>query len=167
MPLTISRYLATDHDRLDGLLSRAAAVPGQFDQVAYDAFRGGLLRHIAMEERTLFPAILRFDRKKEPVVRRLRLDHGALSALLVPPPDPVIIATLRLILSVHNPLEEGEEGVYRYLERLAGPEGEELLEELEATPDVPVAPYNRKPGVLEATRRAVSRAGYEFRHPPL
>ncbi len=161
---SLYRYLASDHDRLDGLLDRATAVPGRIDQESYDAFRAGLLRHIAMEERTAFPAIVRLQGGMPvPVMNRLRLDHGALSALLVPPPDSAIVATIRFILSVHNPLEEEDAGVYRLLERLAGAEAAAILEKLKTTPEVPLNPYNGRPEVLDATRRAVARAGYELR----
>ncbi len=61
MPESLYKYLAADHGRLSGLLDRAIAVPGQIDMVSYDAFRGGLLRHIAMEERTLFRAVTALD----------------------------------------------------------------------------------------------------------
>ncbi len=161
---SLSQYLAADHDRLDGLLDRATADPERIDQEAYGAFRAGLLRHIAMEERAAFPAVARLQGGKQiPVVNRLRLDHGALSALLVPPPDRAIVATIRLILSAHNPLEEGDGGMYALLDRLAGAEAAALLEKLKATPEVPLNPFNRRPEVIEATRRAVARAGYELR----
>jgi hypothetical protein len=42
---------------------------------------------------------------------KLRLDHGALAALLVPTPTLAIIAALRAILGTHNVLEEGAGGV--------------------------------------------------------
>lgn len=163
--LKLSEYLAADHDRLDGLLRRATSDAGAIDMGSYDAFRGGLLRHIAMEERSVFPAVARRPEDgQDAVLERLRLDHGALAALLVPPPNPDIIATLRSILSVHNALEEKDGGIYRLLDRLPEAEKSELLETLKATPRVPVAPYNEKPGVIDATRRAVARAGYQLRH---
>lgn len=163
MPENVNQYLAGDHDRLDALFQRATAVPGAIDRASYDAFRGGLLRHIAMEERTLFPAILRLEGEKmAAILDRLRLDHGALAALLVPPPDAAIIATIRSILAVHNALEEDKGGVYRLLDRLSGAQMDVLVGKLKATAAVPVAPYNERPGILDATRRALARAGYEL-----
>ncbi len=162
--LKLSEYLASDHDRLDGLLRRSTSDAGAIDMGSYDAFRGGLLRHIAMEERSVFPAVLRLPGAGQAaILERLRLDHGALAALLVPPPNPAILATLQSILSVHNALEEKDDGVYRLLDRLPEAEKAVLLETLKATPRVPLAPYNEKPGVIDATRRAVARAGYHLR----
>ena len=99
----IARYLADDHARLDALLTRGAT-----DSAAYADFRRGLLRHIGMEEKILLPAAQR-ARGGEPLpaAARLRLDHGALAALLVPTPTPAIRAALRGILERHNALEEG------------------------------------------------------------
>ena len=163
MPETIDQYLAADHDRLDRLLRQAVALPASIDGSSYDAFRGGLLRHIAMEERTLFPAVLRLvGEKGAMILGRLRLDHGALAALLVPPPDAGIVATIRSILAVHNALEEGGQGVYHILDSLPEAEMARLVEKLKATAEVPAAPYNGRPGVLDATRRALARAGYQL-----
>jgi hypothetical protein len=159
----LHRYLSDDHDRLDRLLERAVAVPGMITMEAYAEFRKGLLRHIAMEEKIVFPAIAQLQGGRQTdVAERLRLEHGALVALLVPPPSSSIILTVRSILAVHNALEEHEGGVYHLFERLAGAEAGKFLAQLKAAPEVPVVPHNDRPGILEATQRAVARAGYTF-----
>ena len=48
-PGALARFLLDDHRRLEALLDRAAT-----DPAAYEAFREGLLRHIAMEEKVRF-----------------------------------------------------------------------------------------------------------------
>jgi hypothetical protein len=129
----------------------------------YAEFRKGLLRHIAIEEKILFPAISgSAGSTYSGLTGRLRLDHGALVSLLVPPPSQPIIATIRMILAAHNLLEEDPGGLYDIFERIAGSD-EKMLERLENVPEIPVLPHNEKPGALEATRRAVERAGYQFR----
>ena len=164
---TITQYLAGDHDRLDDLLQQAIKNPGEVDMRSYGEFRRGLLRHISMEEKIMLPAIARMQGGRPAAVAdRLRRDHGAIVALLVPPPSASIVATLRSILQVHNALEERDGGVYQLADRLAGPESENLLEQLRSMPEVPVLPHNDRPEVMEATRRAVARAGYEFREMP-
>ena len=80
----------------------------------------------------------------------------------MPPPGPSIIATLVSILRVHNGLEEQEGGFYQMLDTIKGDEEQAFLERLKATPDVLSMPYNENPILLEATRRAVQRAGYTF-----
>lgn len=154
----IARYLADDHARLDALLMR-----GSSDPAAYADFRRGLLRHIGMEEKVLLPAAQR-ARGGEPLpaAARLRLDHGALAALLVPTATPVIRAALRGILERHNALEEGADGIYAVCEQLAGDEGATLLTSLRGFPEVSVNPHVDSDLVAGATRRALERAGYAF-----
>ena len=133
------------------------------DRDAYNEFRKGLLRHIGIEERIVLPAITRLQNGKQAAVaERLRLDHGALTALMVPPPSPAIVSTLRSILKGHNALEEQEGGLYLLLNGLAIDEEEVLLEKMRSTPEVPVMPYNEKRAILEVTRRALKRAGYKL-----
>jgi len=165
MPGVLSQYLSNDHDRLDALLTRATAKPGVIDMEPYSEFRNGILRHISMEEKIVLPAIARWQSgTKAALAERLRLDHGAIVSLLVPPPNPSIIFTLRSIFEVHNPREEEKGGLYELLDRLAGPETEMILHELQSAPAVPVLPHNEKPDAIETTRMAVERAGYKLRN---
>jgi hypothetical protein len=158
-PLT--NFLAGDHARLDGLLQRAMAAGGAVDRAAYAEFRAGLLRHISLEEKILLPAAQRWQGGDPlPLAAKLRLDHGALTALLVPTPTPAIVAAIRTVLVAHNALEEGPGGVYERCEQLAGAEADALLAQLQAAPTVPVAPYADGPQVMSVVRRALARAGY-------
>jgi hypothetical protein len=161
------QYLSDDHDRLDALLNRAVAKPGMIDMEPYAEFRKGILRHISMEEKIVLPAIAKWQGgTKAAIAERLRLDHGAIVSLLVPPPTPSIILTLKHIFEVHNPREEQEGGLYELFETLAGPETETMLGELQAAPAVPVLPHNEKPDAIETTRIALARAGYELKTAP-
>jgi len=118
----IFRYLADDHARIDDALQRATSRPETVEPDAYAEFREGLLRHIWLEEKILLAAA-RAARGGEPlpIVSKLRLDHGALTALLVPTPTPAIVAVIRAILERHNPIEESPGGVYEHCEKLAVP----------------------------------------------
>ncbi len=163
----ILEYLATDHRRLEALLDVATKDPARIDREAYARFRSGLLRHIGMEERILLPAIHRINGgailgQEE----RLRLDHGALAALLVPPPLPQVISTLRRILALHDAVEEGSGGVYEICDTIVGEKAEALVARLAGAPESPVAPGVDNPNVLDATRRALARAGYTLDNPP-
>jgi hypothetical protein len=161
------KYLSEDHERLDALLNRAVAKPGVIDMYLYAEFRKGILRHISMEEKIVLPAIAKWQGgKKAAIAERLRLDHGAIVSLLVPPPTPSIVLTLKHIFEVHNPLEEQEGGLYELLETLARPDTERILGELKAAPAVPVLPHNEKPDAIETTRIALARAGYELKTAP-
>jgi hypothetical protein len=161
------QYLSDDHVRLDALLNRAVAQPGVIDMEPYAEFRKGILRHISMEEKIVLPAIAKWQGgKKAAIAERLRLDHGAIVSLLVPPPSLSIVLTLKHIFEVHNPLEEREGGLYELFETLARSEAERMLAELKAAPAVPVLPHNEKPEAIETTRIALVRAGYEFQTAP-
>jgi len=163
MPGKIYRYLADDHVRMESLLQRATARPDSIDPEPYAEFRAGLLKHIAMEEKILLPAAQKAQGGKPlALAARLRLDHGALAALLVPAPTAAIVAAVRAILTAHNSIEEGPDGVYAQCEQLAGAEGDQILAQLQSVPEVKVAPHVETAQVIEATRRAVVKAGYTF-----
>lgn len=159
----LARLLGEDHRRLDALLQAAVAHPGKVDDSAYGQFRAGLLRHIGMEEKILLPAVQRLRGGDAlPMAAKLRLDHGALAALLMPTPTAAIIATIQGILASHNASEEGAAGLYETCDALAGPDVEPILAALRAAPEVTVMPYSDSPAVMNAVRRTLERAGHRF-----
>jgi hypothetical protein len=159
----IHAYLADDHRLLDGLLDRVISDSGTIDAVPYGQFRAGLLKHIAMEEKILLPAAQkRRGDAALPVAAKLRLDHGALTALLVPTPTAPVVAAIRAILKLHNPLEEDPGGMYDQCEELAGADAEQILQQLCTARVVKVVPNVDGPNIMEAARRALARAGYDF-----
>jgi hypothetical protein len=135
-------FFQADHRRIDDSLQRALTTRAQIDAEAYAAFRAGLLRHIALEEKLLLPAARRC-RGGEPLAlaRRLRVDHGAMALLLVPSPTPELVAEIRSILEPHDRLEEGVDGPYAICDELLAPEAEELLERARCYPEVKMAPH--------------------------
>jgi hypothetical protein len=164
----IHTLLADDHRRLEAILDRATADPARIDPTEYGAFRAGLLKHIGMEEKILLPAAQQ-QRGGEPlpIAATLRLQHGAIAALLVPTPTADVVATLRLLLEVHNPLEEDPGGMYEACETIRGMDSDGLLARLRAAPEVPVASHVDGPRVLAAARRALTRAGFDVAALPL
>ena len=157
------KFFVGDHRRLEKLLNRAAIRAPEYDMAVYGEFRSGLLKHIKMEENVIIPAALKArDGKPLAVAPKLRLDHGALVALLVPPPSPTIVKAIRGILSDHNRSEEDQGGLYDLCERLAGEQVDVLMKKVEDVPEVPVLPHKGGPNILEATRRALERAGYKL-----
>lgn len=146
----LHEFLSRDHERLDALLTAAVRPDGTIDHESYVAFRGGLLWHIAVEERLLMPAV-RKHRSDSEVEKQLHRDHAALAGLLVPPPSAAGIATMRAILEAHNPLEEGSGGFYEVVEELTGEEISALMERVRALPPIPLAPHFD----TEVTRRSI------------
>ena len=131
---SLNEFLTSDHERLDALLSACMRADGSIDPDPYDDFRRGLLRHISIEERVLFPE-LRKRRGTTELEQQLHRDHAALVSLLVPPPARAEIEQIVGILESHNPLEEGPDGLYSLIESMDGPD---LMERVQAIPAVPV-----------------------------
>lgn len=162
MPGPLHNFFAEDHRRLHSLLERSVAEPGRVDLAPFDAFRAGILRHIGMEEKVLFAAA-RQARGGEslPIATRLRVDHGAIAAFLVPTPTPERVAQIQSVLAPHNRREEDPGGAYDACDTALGrTAAEALVEELRTFPEPPVKPYNDGPEVmahletaLEASRR--------------
>lgn len=156
-------YLTEDHRRLERLLQAATTDSDKVDESSYALFRAGLLRHIGMEEKILLAAVHRLRGGEPlPVAGKLRLDHGALAALLMPTPTTAIIATIRAILANHDTLEEGPGGVYETCDELVASEAEQLLAKLRAAPEVNAMPHSDGPAVMPAVHRALERAGYHL-----
>ncbi len=145
----LKRFFASDHCRLERLLEAALAHPGRIEPVAFEAFRAGLLRHIGMEEKVLFPLARRSGGAARSLVERLRVDHGAIAALLVPTPTAEIVVEIRSVLGPHNRREEDPGGAYDVCDAAAQPgEAQRLVQELGAFPEVPLKPYNDGPHVM-------------------
>jgi hypothetical protein len=160
-PGPITRHLTADHRRLEALLD-AAERSEPFDLARYAEFRDGLLRHIGIEEKILLPAARAARGAALEIAVRLRLDHGAIAALLVPTPTPAIVATLRHILHRHNAIEEGADGVYATCDRLLAGAASALVAQMEAHPSVGSSPHNDTSEVMPAVERALERAGYRL-----
>lgn len=131
----LHEFLARDHERLDALLRSCL----RGDLTGYAEFRTGLLRHISIEERVLFPEL----RKRgigQSMEQQLHRDHAALAALLVLPPSRVEIEQIAAILEVHNEIEETAGGLYELVESLAGDELVALMARVHAIPVVRLAP---------------------------
>ena len=150
----LHEFLTRDHERLDTLLEED-----------YGEFRRGLLRHISIEERVLFPE-LRRHRGVTELEKQLHRDHAALAALLVPPPTPVEIGHIRSILQIHNELEEKSGGLYEIIESLSGDELSALMQRVHAIPEVPVMPNVDSPIVrssIETLLRDAEEGRKKFR----
>lgn len=167
----ITDYLTADHARLEALLACAASL-ATLDRSAYAEFRSGLLRHIGIEEKVLLSAV-----RKLPVslsldeLHTLRVEHAALTSLLVPTPDLALLAEIREILAVHDAREEGTKGeagaagadatpgLYaRCEEALGAAASTALAERARAFPEVPVAAHYDGTGAVRTARAALASA---------
>ncbi len=157
--LLASRIMSADHERLEDLL-RKVEESGHEPGVLYDKFRAGLLRHMWIEEHLMIPPALKTKEgaRKHADFARLKLDHGALTALLVPVPSAGIFAAIRGIVEPHNRLEEDSGGLYEICDAASG---EEFVEKMKSAPAIPLRACDDRPTALAACRRALKRAGYD------
>lgn len=158
-PERITEYLLRDHQRLRALLERARAAD-PLDEEAFAAFRAGLLRHIAIEEKLLWPAARRArgDRPLEQA-RALRIEHAALGSLLVPTPDAALCDEIRSLLGAHDAREEGEGGVYTECEHLlSAAESAQLAERAASFRQIRAAPYYDGPAAHRTAASALAAA---------
>jgi iron-sulfur cluster repair protein YtfE (RIC family) len=117
---SVTRYLAWDHDRLDGLLGEVTQRVERGDlgpaHSVFSAFDQGLRRHIRMEEELLFPLFeSRTGMKRGPTVA-LRAEHRAIEVELSHMRDALELgdasayatglSNLHVILGPHNVKEE-------------------------------------------------------------
>jgi hypothetical protein len=159
----LHEYFTNDHQELDELFKQAVIGTGEFDLEKYGKFRGGLLKHIKMEETILFPLLNKLKQESlSPLLAQLRLDHGALTTLMVPPPSNAVIKAVSFILSKHNILEEEIDGMYDACDALNEDTILEIEGKIEKTTEVPLLPFNSEPYVYGAVQRALERAGYNW-----
>lgn len=156
-------FFTEDHRRVEAILEEATRDINNIDEDLYREFRIALLTHIKMEEKILFPAAQRAN-NGEPLEyqAQLRLEHGAITTLMVPTPTPDLIKVLKYVLDIHDEVEEKKGGMYEACEKLTLNETEEILEELRNTTLVPVHPNKDSDFVLQAAKRSLLRAGYDY-----
>ena len=160
----LHRFFAADHRRLDALLRRSIAATGQVDLVPFGEFRAGILKHIGMEEKVLFPAARHAREAPLVLAARLRVDHGAIAALLVPTPTPSLVAEILSVLGPHNRREEEPGGIYEASDEAVGPaEAERMVQQLRAFPEVPLKAYNDGPAVLAHVQETLELSRRQWR----
>lgn len=159
----VQDFLADDHRRLERLLEKAKS-GAPIDAKSYWEFRGGLLRHISMEEKVLLPAAqAAMGGTALPEAATLRRDHGALAGLLVLPPTHAIIRAIETILGKHNAVEEGPHGVYAQCEQIQGFDSAAVLARLQFVPEVSMNEYADNETAINSAHNAVKRAGYDLK----
>ncbi len=154
-PGPLARSLAAEHRHLDALLARAlASGDDDFDHAAFEALRARLLRHIGVEEKILIPLLKARLPALPDVIQRIRLDHAAIAALLVPTPNRAIAREIASLMAPHEAVEEGPLGLFARVEEAAGNDLEALLERVERAPQVPCAKHFDGHGVVRTAAEA-------------
>lgn len=156
-------FFTEDHRRIETIFAEATKDKNNVDLEKYRQFRIGLLTHIKMEEKILFTAAQQANGGKPlPLQAKLRLDHGALTSLLVCFPSPDVINVIDHIMEQHDIVEEEQGGMYEACEKLTHHETQRILGALKNVTPVPVHPFNEAPYVLDVAKRTLTRAGFDF-----
>ncbi|HEY6956633.1 MAG TPA: hemerythrin domain-containing protein [Flavisolibacter sp.] len=159
----LHQFFTNDHRRLEKLLTASTEMPGSVEMEHYNAFRSGLLKHIKMEEKVLFPAAQKANGGIPlPLAAKLRLDHAALTSLMVLTPGASLIKVLWHILEKHDLIEEEPGGMYDVCSSLTESQTAALLHQLSNMSEVPLHSFNDSPFAFDAARRSLARAGYDF-----
>jgi len=153
---TIREALEADHRRLVALLNEALAPSDRIDEAAYRELRAGLLRHIGIEEKVLFARARKKLGTPLSRARQLRIEHGAIASLLVPTPDHALLRELASLLSDHDAIEEGGDGVYAECDALLADEREEVLEAIRNYPAPRLNPHYDGPNTYRTAREALA-----------
>ena len=159
-PATIAEYLVADHARLDALLARSVRDPGRFAAGAFEEFRAGLMRHMAIEERVVSPdARRRRDGHPLDLARRVRVHHAALALLATQQPSAHLVGELRQLLLLHIGEEEGPGGTFEEHARLlTAADQADLVARAAAFPSVQRASGLHPPTDIASAAEALRRA---------
>jgi hypothetical protein len=161
MSAAISAHFAATHQQLDVALRACLGEPGQVDVKAFDDFRHRLLRHIAQEEKVLFPALIK-KLGNPPLFRNaLRKDHAGLAALCVPLPEREWVENLSELFEHHSAIEEAAGGFYALCDEVLGADAAEVIAAAEALPPLVLAPFNRGPWVRALLGEVLRATGIE------
>lgn len=129
----IHAYMARDDERVGSELLRAEQ-NGRVNRPAYERFRLGLLRHIALEFRVLIPLARRTPGGAIPRLDRIFADHALFMSLVALPPTRDGILRLREQLAVHDLVKQRTGGLYDACDRLLATRSGEVIARLRAMP---------------------------------
>ena len=94
------------------------------------------------------------ERKSAESRRREIVEHRAISSLLSPSLDAVLVAEFRAILQPLNAVEQGEGGLCDSSDDVLSPKAASLLERIRGYPAVRTAPHRDGPGVYRTAQEA-------------
>lgn len=157
---SLAHELEQEHLRLTSQLEACHGPLGVTHPEAFEAFRRALVRHIAIEEKVLAPALrARLGAAVDGALKDLKQDHMALVTLVVPEPCDEWFEDLREFLVHHFAVEEAEGGLHALaLAHLADAQAE-LAEAVRLLPAVRLDPPCAGAEVEAALHTAFVQAG--------
>ncbi|MEW6434776.1 MAG: hemerythrin domain-containing protein [Myxococcota bacterium] len=158
MPSRVTRLLAAEHADSQAKLRACVGPDDAVDLRRFDDFRHALLRHIAIEEKVLMPALTKALGRPPLFQNGLRKDHAGVAALCVPTPTREWVEDLRELLEHHQRVEEAPGGFYALVDHHLG--GDPLLLDAVATfPALTLPEFVRGPKVRDLLHEVLALTG--------
>jgi len=154
----VTRLLAAEHADSQARLRVCVRPDGSVDLKHFDAFRHALLRHIAIEEKVLMPALTRAVGRSPLFQNGLRKDHAGVAALCVPTPTREWLEDLRELLEHHQRVEEATGGFYALVDEHLGGDPA-LLDAVASYPQLTLPDFVRGPKVRELLQQVLALTG--------
>lgn len=164
MSTELVQRLLEDHASNQGKLQACVRADGTVDLERFNEFRHGLLRHIAIEETLVMPALARIL-GAEPVMRKAqRREHAGIAALCVPTPSLEWIEDLRELLAHHQRVEEAPDSLHDLVaQHLA--DDEALLEAVKSFPRLTLPDFAHGPRVKALLQQVMVLVGLSAPRP--
>ncbi len=154
-------YFESEHQVLGQLLKKCRPPSGDVDVVAFDVFRRRLLQRIAAEERVLFPALVAKLGRRPLYRSALAKDHAGLVAICAPTPHREWVDGLWEQLDFHHAIEMADAGFCAQCDEFLGEEGDAVLAEAAALPQIDVPPFEEDQGVRRRIAELLVATGIE------
>jgi hypothetical protein len=156
----LTQLLTTEHEELLGMLDACVTRRSGVDRARFDAFRRRALRHIAVEQRVLLPALGRMHKLTDAMRNAMSRDHRALVMLCVPEPNIGFVRDLQELLAWQVSVQESAGGVFKVYDAFVRDE-HALDKALAGVPAVEPPAFAAGADVAVAVQRVLKSLGLE------
>ncbi len=116
----LTDVLLREHRELLAMITACTRREGEVDLHAFDQYRLRQLRHVAIEEKVLLPALAERTPLGPAFQNGLRKDHETIVVLCVTAPDPDFVHDLQEFIAWHQRVEEQPGGLFELYQRHVG-----------------------------------------------
>ncbi len=154
----LTNVLQHEHAELIALLDRCVEPSGGVNLRAFDEFRRRQLRHLAIEEKVVMPALARRKKLVPAFQNALRKDHESIVVLCVTSPNPDFVRDLKELIAWHQRVEEQPGGLYDLFDRFVG-DDPQVATALAQLPPVALPPLASGKEVAQVLRQLMRELG--------
>jgi len=161
----LTDVLQHEHGELLAQLDRCLSPTGELNLRAYEEFRRRQLRHVAIEEKVLLPALARRKKLSAAFQNALHKDHEAIVVLCVTAPNPDFVRDLKELIAWHQKVEEEPNGFYDLFDRHVG-DDPQVSEALAHLPPISPPPFASGEEVAQVLRQVLRELGLAAEESP-